>query len=68
VARPAGSGLPPERRRSYKLTTHTTHRFAAACLQVATAEGRSLSSLVRVSLSTYCTPRLAAMESAMKAR
>ena len=68
MARPTGSGLPPERRRTIKLTTHATPKFARAVQQVATAEGRSLSSLMRLSLSAYCVPRLETLTGAMKAR
>ena len=50
--------VPAAQRRSAKLTARTTAGVAQAARQVAAAEGRSLASLVRVSVLTYCKPRL----------
>lgn len=63
MGRPA---IPDGYRRSAKLTARTTRRVAAAAQHVAALEGRSLASLVRVSVLEYCRPRLAAERAAVR--
>jgi hypothetical protein len=50
--------MPPAQRRSATLVARTTTRLAAAAQHVATAECRSLASLVRASVIAYVRPRL----------
>jgi predicted HicB family RNase H-like nuclease len=57
--KPGRPVVPPAHRRDATLVARTTRRFAAAAQQVAQAEGRSLASLVRVSVQQYVQPRLA---------
>jgi predicted HicB family RNase H-like nuclease len=56
--RPGRPAIPDERRRRETLVARMTPRLANAARQVAAAEGRSLASLVRVSVQQYCQPRL----------